>query len=85
MYPFGSRACDIFCKQSNLLAPHAPTARQQSLTAPGTVIGTMSYMSSEQMSGENVDERSELFALGVMVVEALTGERPSKVILWLSC
>ncbi|HEX4950547.1 MAG TPA: serine/threonine-protein kinase, partial [Blastocatellia bacterium] len=56
--------------------PDAPTAKQQSLTAPGTVMGTLSYMSPEQLSGEEVDERSDIFALGVMVVEALTGERP---------
>jgi len=54
----------------------APTAQQQSLTAPGTVMGTLSYMSPEQLSGEEVDERSDMFALGVMVVEALTGRRP---------
>jgi serine/threonine protein kinase len=58
--------------------PDAPTAKQQSLTAPGTVMGTLSYMSPEQLSGEDVDERGDIFALGVMVVEALTGERPFK-------
>src|SRR5262249_22931577 len=47
-----------------------------SLTAPGTVMGTMNYMSPEQLGGEAVDERSDIFALGVMTVEALTGNRP---------
>lgn len=51
-------------------------ADPNSLTAPGTVMGTISYMSPEQLSGEEVDERSDIFSLGVMVVEALTGSRP---------
>ena len=39
-------------------------------------MGTFGYMSPEQVSGEEVDERSDIFSLGVMVVEALTGRRP---------
>ena len=39
-------------------------------------MGTLNYMSPEQLSGEEVDERSDIFSLGVMVVEALTGQRP---------
>jgi len=48
----------------------------QNLTAPGTVMGTFGYMSPEQITGAEVDERSDIFSLGVMVVEALTGRRP---------
>jgi eukaryotic-like serine/threonine-protein kinase len=40
------------------------------------VMGTIGYMSPEQLTGEAVDERSDLFSVGVMVVEALTGRRP---------
>ena len=46
------------------------------LTTPGSVLGTLGYMSPEQLTGEEVDERSDIFSLGVMVVEALTGHRP---------
>lgn len=46
------------------------------LTATGTVIGTLGYMSPEQLGGADVDARSDLFAVGVMLVEALTGVRP---------
>lgn len=47
-----------------------------SLTAPGTIMGTFGYMPFEQLSGDEVDERCDIFALGVMIVEALTGKRP---------
>src|SRR5262245_37146254 len=46
------------------------------LTAPGMVIGTFGYMSPEQLQGEEVDERADIFAVGVMIVESLTGRRP---------
>lgn len=46
------------------------------LTAAGAVLGTMGYMSPEQLKGAAVDERADLFSLGVMIVEALTGARP---------
>lgn len=47
-----------------------------SMTTPGVVMGTFGYMSIEQLTGGKVDERSDLFSIGVMVVEALTGRRP---------
>jgi len=47
-----------------------------SLTGTGTVLGTLAYMSPEQLSSGPVDERADLFALGVMVVESLTGRNP---------
>lgn len=39
-------------------------------------MGTFGYMSPEQLTGEAVDERGDIFALGVMIYEALTGTRP---------
>ena len=47
-----------------------------SLTARGSIVGTFGYMSPEQLAGEEADERSDIFAIGVMVIEALTGRRP---------
>ncbi|MEM8998284.1 MAG: serine/threonine-protein kinase, partial [Acidobacteriota bacterium] len=49
---------------------------QLDLTAAGMVIGTLSYMSPEQLAADPVDHRTDIFALGVMVCEALTGRPP---------
>jgi predicted Ser/Thr protein kinase len=46
------------------------------LTAEGQFIGTPNYMSPEQVAGTPVDGRSDLFSLGVVVFELLTGQRP---------
>lgn len=53
----------------------SPTAAAP-VTTPGAVMGTFGYMSPEQLTGGAVDERSDLFSIGVMVVEAITGRRP---------
>lgn len=52
------------------------TSGQYQLTAAGMVIGTLSYMSPEQLAAEPIDHRTDIFAIGIMVCEALTGRPP---------
>jgi len=54
----------------------ARTAENSSLTASGMVVGTPTYMSPEQVVGDKVDHRADIYALGVVGYEMLAGRPP---------
>jgi serine/threonine-protein kinase len=68
----GARLADFGIAHLDLQAG----SRKTQLTRTAAILGTFSYMSPEQRAGRSVDARSDLYSIGVMLYEALAGQRP---------
>jgi serine/threonine-protein kinase len=73
--PHGPKLLDFgLARSSDALAAHDETAT--SVSTPGAIAGTVPYMSPEQLRGKGADERSDIFAFGVVLFECAVGRRP---------
>ena len=59
-----------------------PDAQQAEMTRAGAVVGTPSYMSPEQIQGQPIDRRADIFSAGVVFYQFLTGQKPFEGTQW---
>ena len=67
---------DCIRSTSSTIFGIASTAGDDTLTAPGTILGTAGYLAPEQALGEGLSAATDVWGLGVTLVESLTGDLP---------
>jgi len=77
----GTKLLDFgLAKLAQEAAPVTPISQlptmKSAVTAEGTILGTLQYMAPEQILGKKVDERADIYAVGVMMYEMVTGVPP---------
>jgi serine/threonine protein kinase len=70
-----AKAIDVGMSQQSSLSILKTEAADRSLTQEGTILGTLQYMSPEQLDGKEVDSRADIFALGLVLYEMLCGRK----------
>ncbi len=74
----GAKVLDFGLAKAEMPPEHAREAqveKEAAVTEAGTLLGTLQYMSPEQVRGEEADARSDIFSFGLVLYEALTGRR----------
>ena len=70
------QAESVATTDSTFIALKTDDVDNRRLSLPGQILGTIPYMSPEQIQGREVDQRSDLFAFGIILYEMLTGRHP---------
>src|SRR5437870_5867791 len=71
-----AKVMDFGLAKASLGGVETEAETQSLLTAPGVVLGTVPYMSPEQVKGEKIDARTDIFSFGIVLYEMLSGRQP---------